>query len=170
MLALPAASFSDLTASCASQHPGDWLKKVLNAQHLTLSLEERSVTNQTFTAPLLRTAALQVDFAFASCRILAWWRIVASSTLLINCVDRVMWAAQVAATLPVFAILDPQHRPGPAAHYEACIDVTSSWVDAFVTDRQLGWLGNFAATLAAMARQPLSGMDPCMMLQLMLGA
>ena len=46
-----------------SQHPQDWLKKVLDVRNMTLSLDERLAPDaaQAFQAPLLRTPTLQVS-------------------------------------------------------------------------------------------------------------
>ncbi|KAK9810603.1 hypothetical protein WJX73_003685 [Symbiochloris irregularis] len=60
---------------------------------------------------------------------------------------------QVAATMPVFAILDPQRRAVAAARYQASIAISVDWLHASVTDQQLVWLRVFAASIAALQRQ-----------------
>ena len=61
---------------------------------------------------------------------------------------------QVAATVPVFAILDPQRRlGGAAAHYDASVDVAMGAVDASLTDAQLKRLGVFAMKVSQIVRQ-----------------
>lgn len=60
---------------------------------------------------------------------------------------------QMAATMPVFAILDPQRRAVAAARYRASVDVSVDWIYASVTDQQLVWLRVFAASIAALQGQ-----------------